>query len=95
MPARHPAPRRATVPFPEVQMSRARRAVYLFLALVMGAVVVPAPSQAAKLVDCATTYTGASCGFEVRVGDPDKPCIERDGKAYCPVFRTFYPRVSA
>lgn len=76
-------------------MSRARRAVYLFLALVMGAVVVPAPSQATQQVECTTAVSSRVCSSVVKVGDPEKPCIEHEGKAYCPVFNTYYPKQQA
>jgi hypothetical protein len=82
-------------PKPEVHMSRTRRFAYLFLGLLAVAVVVPAPSEAAQQMACSRTYTGRVCGTVVVVGDSEKPCIERDGKAYCPIFSTFYPATTA
>jgi hypothetical protein len=76
-------------------MSRTRRFAYLFLGLLAVAVVVPSPSEAAQQMACSRTYTGRVCGTVVVVGDSEKPCIERDGKAYCPIFNTFYPAISA
>jgi hypothetical protein len=72
-------------------MLRVRRFAYLFVGLVAAAAAVPAPSEAAQQMACSAVITTRSCGFSVVVDDPDKPCIERDGKAYCPVFRMFYP----
>lgn len=54
-------------------------------------VLAPTASRAAEQLDCTTVPTRKSCGFTVRVGDPTNPCIERDGKAYCPVTRYYYP----
>ena len=76
-------------------MSRTRRFAYLFTGLVAVAVMVPAPSEAAQQMACSRTYTGRVCGTVVVVGDSEKPCIERDGKAYCPIFSTFYPAAAA
>jgi hypothetical protein len=72
-------------------MTRFRRVAYLVLALLMGAIAMPAPSYAAKQLACSTSPSSRTCGSVVVVGDPDKPCIERDGKAYCPVYNTYYP----
>jgi hypothetical protein len=76
-------------------MSRTRRFAYLFLGLLAVAVVVPAPSEAAQQMACSRTYTGRVCGTVVVVGDSETPCIQQDGKAYCPILSTFYPEVRA
>lgn len=75
-------------------MSPARRFECLLLPLGIGTVLLPAPSRAAQQMACSTTVSSRSCGSEVQVGDPEKPCIEHDGKAYCPVYRTYYPAAS-
>ena len=72
-------------------MSRSRRFAYLFVALLMGAVAMPAPAEAAKQLACTTSPSSRQCGSIVKVGDAETPCIERDGKAYCPVYSTYYP----
>jgi len=72
-------------------MLRVRRFAYLFVGLVAAAAAVPRPSEAAQQLACSTVITTRACGFSVVVDDAEKPCIERDGKAYCPVYRTFYP----
>lgn len=72
-------------------MIRVRRFTYLFVGLVAAAAAAPAPSEAAQQLACSTVVTTRYCGYSVVVGDAEKPCIERDGKAYCPVYRTFYP----
>lgn len=34
--------------------------------------------------------TGAKfCGVVVEVADPDRPCVRRDGKVYCPVYNVY------
>lgn len=76
-------------------MSPARRFAFLLLPLGIGSVLLPAPSRAAQQMACSTTVSSRSCGLEVKVGDAEKPCIERDGKAYCPVYRTYYPATTA
>ena len=72
-------------------MCRVRRFAYLFVGLVAAAATVPAPSAAAQQLACTTVITTRNCSYTVVVDDAQKPCIERDGKAYCPVYRTFYP----
>ena len=43
---------------------------------------VPAPSQATQQVECTTAVSSRVCSSVVKVGDPEKPCIEHEGKAY-------------
>ena len=76
-------------------MTRSGRIACLCFALIIGTAVMPPRSEAAQQLACTTTVSSRQCGSEVRVGDAEKPCIERDGKAYCPVFLTFYPALVA
>lgn len=45
----------------------------------------------AETATCAATGMSV-CGAVVIVGDTNHPCIQQDGKVYCPVFNTYDPR---
>lgn len=60
-------------------------------ALAICALVMLPGNSGAQQMACSTTVTTHSCGYVVTVGDPNNPCIERDGKAYCPVDAVYYP----
>lgn len=76
-------------------MTIPRRLAFASLVIVTVAALTPAGSSAQQQQACSTTVSSQACGETVTVGDPKNPCIERDGKAYCPVVSTYYPVVLA
>lgn len=42
---------------------------------------------------CTPRFTSNYCTSVVLVGDPDYPCVERDGHAYCPVVSYYRPTI--
>lgn len=76
-------------------MTIPRHFAFAPLVIVTAAALTPAGSSAQQQQACSTTISNQSCGETVIVGDPKNPCIEHDGKAYCPVVSTYYPIVLA
>lgn len=54
-----------------------------------------APAAAAEQEEqaCIRQETNVLCFNVVYTNDPDYPCIERDGKVYCPIVPYYLPGV--